>query len=85
LMLGTAVLWRSGILSTEYEGGTLDAIRDSLVRDEKGALVLRPTPELAALRAEVPNFWFIARDEQGHRLSEGEVPDQFKAVAASLD
>ncbi|WP_204279812.1 hypothetical protein, partial [Serratia marcescens] len=42
-------------------------------------------PELAALRAEVPNFWFIARDEQGHRLSEGEVPDQFKAVAASLD
>jgi signal transduction histidine kinase len=85
LMLGTAVLWRSGILSTEYEGGTLDAIRDSLVRDENGALVLRPTPELAALRAEIPNFWFIARDEQGHRLSEGEVPDQFKAVAAALD
>ncbi len=84
-MLGVAVLWRSGVFSTEYEGSTIDAIRDSVGRDEHGALILRSTPELALLRSEVSDLWFIIRDEQGHSLSEGTVPDRFKPVAALLD
>lgn len=85
LMLGTAILWRSGIISTEYEGSTIDAIRDSVGRDAKGELILRPTPELATLREDVSNLWFIVRDEHGHRLSEGTIPDQFKTIADTLD
>lgn len=84
-MLGVAVLWRSGILSTEYEGSTIDAIRYSVGRDEKGGLILRSTPELETLRSEVSNIWFIVRDEQGHRLSEGNIPDRFKPIADALD
>lgn len=84
-MLGVAILWRSGVLNSEYEGSTIDAIRDSVGRDANGELILRSTPELAILRSEVSDLWFIIRDEQGHRLSEGTVPDQFKPVADLLD
>ncbi len=47
--------------------------------------MLRPTPELAALRAEHADLWFIIRDTEGHQLSEGTVPAQFAPIASSLD
>jgi signal transduction histidine kinase len=84
-VLSVAVLWRTGVLGTEYEASTMDALRDSVARDASGNLVLNDTAELAALRAEVANLWFVIRDESGHRLSQGEVPPQLKPIADALD
>jgi len=87
LLIGAVAigLLRAGLLIGEYEGSTLDRLRDAVTRDAAGALMLRPTPELAALRAEHADLWFIIRDTEGHQLSEGTVPTQFAPIASSLD
>ncbi|MGO4838494.1 sensor histidine kinase, partial [Rhizobiaceae sp. 2RAB30] len=69
----------------DYEGGNLDVLADALARDADHALVLRATGELAKLRAEVPNLWFVIRDEQGQRLSEGRIPPEYLPAEAMLD
>ncbi|MFN5717322.1 MAG: sensor histidine kinase, partial [Bradyrhizobium sp.] len=76
LLIGAAAigLLRAGLLIGEYEGSTLDTLRDAVTRDEAGGLALRATPELAALRAEHADLWFVIRDGEGHQLSEGTVP-----------
>lgn len=48
-------------------------------------MILRPTPELANLRSEISDLWFIVRDKEGHRLSEGTVPPDFMPIADALD
>lgn len=87
LLIGAVAigLLRAGLLIGEYEGSTLDRLRDAITRDAAGGLMLRPTPELAALRAEHADLWFIIRDTEGHQLSEGTVPAQFAPIASSLD
>ncbi|AUC99435.1 sensor histidine kinase [Bradyrhizobium sp. SK17] len=87
LLIGAVAigLLRAGLLIGEYEGSTLDRLRDAVTRDAAGGLMLRPTPELAALRAEHADLWFIIRDTEGHQLSEGTVPAQFAPIASSLD
>ncbi|MBR0898806.1 HAMP domain-containing histidine kinase [Bradyrhizobium tropiciagri] len=87
LLIGAAAigLLRAGLLIGEYEGSTLDTLRDAVIRDEAGGLTLRQTPELAALRAGHADLWFIIRDTEGHQLSEGVVPTQFAPIASALD
>ncbi|WP_342729422.1 HAMP domain-containing sensor histidine kinase [Bradyrhizobium sp. B097] len=87
LLIGAAAmgLLRAGLLIGEYEGSTLDTLRDAVTRDEAGGLTLRQTPELAALRAEHADLWFVIRDTDGHQLAEGAVPAQFAPIASSLD
>lgn len=87
LLIGAAAigLLRAGLLIGEYEGSTLDTLRDAITRDEAGGLTLRRTPELAALRAEHADLWFVIRDAEGHQLTEGAVPAQFAPIASSLD
>ncbi len=77
-------LLRAGLLIGEYEGSTLDALRDAIARDAAGQLILRQTPELTALRAEHADLWFVIRDADGHRLSEGTVPPRFAPIASVL-
>jgi len=48
-------------------------------------LILRPTPDLVRLRSENAGLWFIVRDSQGHRLSEGIVPANLAPIANALD
>ncbi|SED72294.1 Signal transduction histidine kinase [Rhizobiales bacterium GAS191] len=80
-----AALWRSGVIANDYEGSTLDVLRDAIERDAGGGLALRPTPELAHLRTEVADLWFVIRDEEGRHVSEGAVPSEFAGIASSLD
>ncbi|KAA0073387.1 sensor histidine kinase [Tardiphaga sp. P9-11] len=80
-----AVLWSTGLLVDDYEGNTLDTLREAVERDAGGGLTLRPTSELVNLRSEIPDLWFIIRDKQGHRLSEGSVPADFIPIASALD
>jgi len=80
----TAVLWRSGLLDS-YEGSTLDILKDAIARDASGRLVVHTTPDLATLKAEVSDLWFVARDTQGQRISEGTVPPDFEPIARALD
>ncbi|MCC8953500.1 HAMP domain-containing histidine kinase [Bradyrhizobium sp. Pear77] len=87
LLIGAAaigLLW-AGLLIGEYQGSTLDTLRDAVTRDEAGGLTLRQTPELAALRAEHADLWFIIRDADGHQISEGTVPAQFAPIASALE
>ncbi|MGO4712350.1 sensor histidine kinase [Bradyrhizobium sp. 2TAF24] len=80
----TAVLWRSGLLDS-YEGSTLDILKDAIARDASGRLVVHTTPDLATLKAEVSDLWFVARDAQGQQISEGTVPPDFEPIARALD
>ncbi|WP_407654529.1 sensor histidine kinase [Bradyrhizobium prioriisuperbiae] len=85
VILIAAGLWRSGLLVDDYEGSTLDVLRDAIERDAGGGLALRQTPELSSLRSEFSDLWFVIRDQQGHHLSEGAVPPDFVPIAAALD
>lgn len=78
-------MWRSGILGNDYEGSTIDALAEAVERDAGGGLTLRATPELARLRSENADLWFIVRDSQGHRLSEGAVPADLTPIEDVLD
>lgn len=59
-------------------------IAAALVRGADGGLAVRVTEQLAALRAESPNLWFVAEDEDGHRVSFGQVPAQYAAATGLL-
>nr|WP_306664757.1 hypothetical protein [Bradyrhizobium sp. Arg816] len=87
LLIGLAaiVLLRTGLLLDDYEGSTLDALRDAIARDAAGGLSLHQTPELSVIRSEHPDLWFVIRDAEGHQLSEGTVPPQFAPIASALD
>lgn len=80
-----AVMIGSGFIPRQYEDGTMDVLVDAVARDADGKLTLNETPELKALRAKVPDLWFIIRDKQGHRLEEGTVPDRYRPFADRLD
>lgn len=87
LLIGLAaiVLLRAGLMLEDYEGSTVDALKDAIARDAGGGLTLRNTADLSALRSEHSDLWFVIRDTQGHQLSEGTVPQQFAPIAAALD
>jgi signal transduction histidine kinase len=85
VLLVGAALWLSGVLGDDYEGSTLDVLRAAIDRDAGGGLILRPTPELANLRSEIVDLWFVVRDKEGHRLSEGRLPPDFVPIADALD
>ena len=85
MALAVAALWSTGVIVDGYEGGTLDVLKDAVVRDGYNELRLKPTRELAKLRAEAPDLWFLVRDKQGYRLSEGTVPKEFAPLAGMLD
>ena len=85
MALAVGALWSTGIIVDGYEGGTLDVLKDAVVRDGYGELRLKPTPELAKLRAEAPDLWFLIRDRQGYRLAEGDAPKEFAPLSAMLE
>ncbi|MEO5324994.1 HAMP domain-containing sensor histidine kinase [Mesorhizobium sp. CC13] len=83
LVIGGFVV--TGVIPQEYEGRAVEILKKDVRRDDLGGLVLKESPALADLRAEVPDLWFVMRDEQGHSLAEGIVPQEFARLAASLD
>ncbi|KQW73763.1 HAMP domain-containing sensor histidine kinase [Ensifer sp. Root127] len=85
IAIAVGLLWATGYLIDGYENGNIDVLTDAIVRDGQNNLVVQETPELARLRREVGEIWFIARDRAGHRLSEGAVPQAFAFATAGLD
>ncbi|MDR6292645.1 signal transduction histidine kinase [Inquilinus ginsengisoli] len=64
---------------------TIERLRPAVVRDAAGGLALDQTPQLDSLRVDAPDLWFVIRDREGHRLSEGSVPMEFAALGDALD
>ncbi|MGO4713498.1 sensor histidine kinase [Bradyrhizobium sp. 2TAF24] len=60
------------------DAAVVDAARDGVFRDATGALALRDTPDLVALRAAHPKLWLVVRDANGAMVSSGEVPPRFR-------
>ena len=80
-----AAFWSTGYLVDDYEGGSLDVLADAVVRDLSGGLTFQPTSELVRLRSEAPELWFVIRDAEAHRLSEGNIPPTYAPVVGILD
>lgn len=86
LLLIAGLLVAAGVLlNFRSTDATIETLREAVVRNSDGNLVLRPTPETAALRRAVPDLWFVVRDRQGHRLSEGIIPPEFAGLDSALD
>lgn len=85
VFLAVAAVWSTVAAVDAYEDSSLDVLRDALVRDGQGGLALSPTSDLALLRADARNLWFIIRDEQGRQLTQGTVPQEFAPIVAGLD
>ena len=52
-------------------------IAEALKRDPDGRLVVDDTPELQTFRQDFPHLWFVARDDRGGVLRQGDVPDAY--------
>ncbi|SDP70115.1 HAMP domain-containing sensor histidine kinase [Phyllobacterium sp. OV277] len=78
-------LWGSGYLIEDYEGGSLDVLKDALSRNTQGELILIDTPEVVQLRTDVGGLWFVIRDRNGQQLSQGRVPSEFVQTLPMLD
>ncbi len=86
IMLIVAGLFASGVLfDFKSVESTVEILREAAARDETGALVLRPTSDLKKLRTEVRDLWFVIRDRNGQRLSEGTVPPEYDRLGDALD
>lgn len=56
----------------------------AIARDATGALVVRMTPELADLRAETEDLWFVAEDDAGLSVTFGQVPGHYASLVGRL-
>lgn len=56
----------------------------AVIRQGDGRLALRMTPELAALRAETPDLWFVAEDDAGRSVAFGRVPRHYASLLGRL-
>jgi two-component system sensor histidine kinase TctE len=59
-------------------------IARAIVRGGEGHLEVRITPELAELRSETPELWFVAEDDAGRSVTFGHVPSQFTSFIGTL-
>lgn len=53
-------------------------------RDAAGNLSVVMTPELAELRANSPDLWFVAEDDTGASVAFGTVPDHYASLTGRL-
>jgi signal transduction histidine kinase len=85
-VLIVGALWATGsFISLQPEDETINAISQSVGRDQNGALVLEETPALAARRGNLPGLWFTVRDRSGAVIKDGNVPPAYEAIGGALD
>ncbi|OYW42729.1 MAG: two-component sensor histidine kinase [Rhodobacterales bacterium 12-64-8] len=53
-------------------------------RDAMGRLSVVMTPELADLRTETPDLWFVAEDDAGASVAFGSVPEHYASLLGRL-
>ncbi|KAA1179898.1 HAMP domain-containing histidine kinase [Rhizobium tropici] len=81
-----AALWMTGsFISLQPEDETIDAVAQSIVRDQDGTLMLKETPALAARRTDLPRLWFVVRDRRGDMITDGSVPPAYQNIGGALD
>lgn len=80
----TIMWWNGYLISLDAEDDTIEALQSAVMRDAGGALVVTDTPAIKRQRANVPDFWFIIGDPEGHVVSEGTVPPEFQKIGATL-
>lgn len=81
-----AILFVSGfVVNFSTTDSTIETLRKAVSRDARGRLTLAQTPALRELRRSEPDFWFVIRDREGHRLSEGEIPFEYADIGDALD
>lgn len=62
----------------------IPVIAAAIERDESGQLSVEMTPELADLRSETPQLWFLAEDDNGRSVSFGSVPQHYASLVGRL-
>jgi two-component system sensor histidine kinase TctE len=96
LFFHSGILLLFGVIFVGYlvradEGGVLVSpefarvAAQAISRAPDGRLRLWETDELAALRHNVPDFWFVARNDRGEVVTTGEIPEMYRSLAQHLD
>lgn len=82
IIIGIAIRFDSGGPYTDEQ--IIPVIAGAIKRDEAGRLSVEMTPELADLRAETPQLWFVAQDDFGRSVSFGSVPRHYASLVGRL-
>lgn len=82
LLLAVALRVDSGGAYTDEK--IIPVIGRAIVRQSDGNLAVRMTPELAALRAETPDLWFVAEDDADKSVSFGPIPRHYLSLIGGL-
>ncbi|MBX7483337.1 sensor histidine kinase [Qipengyuania qiaonensis] len=59
-------------------------IASAIERSDDGQLSVVMTPELAELRSQTPQLWFVAEDDSGRSVSFGTVPQHYVSFTGRL-
>jgi two-component system, OmpR family, sensor histidine kinase TctE len=59
-------------------------LAQAVERDAEGRLSVVMTPELADLRTETPDLWFVAEDDAGASVAFGSVPEHYASLIGRL-
>jgi len=59
-------------------------IAQAVARDAAGGLSIVMTPDLADLRIDAPDLWFVAEDDEGESVAFGTVPEHYASLLGRL-
>jgi two-component system, OmpR family, sensor histidine kinase TctE len=83
IIIAIAIRFDSGGPYTDEQ--IIPVIAGAIKRDETGQLSVEMTPELADLRAETPQLWFVVQDDFGRSVSFGSVPQHYESLVGRLN
>lgn len=82
IIIAIAIRFDSGGPYTDEQ--IIPVIASAIERDENGQLSVAMTPDLARLRDETPQLWFLAEDDTGRSVSFGPVPQHYGSLVGRL-
>lgn len=77
--------WYGGKLRNIEGYRAVTVISEAVVRRSDGRLVVLDTPELRALRRDIPNLWYLIRSERGEVLRSGTIPAELVPLLPVMD
>lgn len=82
IIIAIAIRFDSGGPYTDEQ--IIPVIASAIERNKTGQLSVAMTPELAELRSETPQLWFVAEDDSGRSVSFGSVPRHYASLVGRL-
>ena len=82
IIIAIAIRFDSGGAYTDEQ--IIPVIAGAIKRGDTGQLSVTMTPELAELRSETPQLWFVAEDDSGRSVSFGSVPRHYASLVGRL-